>query len=127
MRTMMTENIYGILKRRLPCLKKMTCHVLHAMNIIRACCILHNLAIRWNARLPQDDSDDSGEDDEDQDEEDQAEEENEAEDVAEEDDESEEEDNESEEEDDESDEEDDDALRRIRGQHVRNILFANMP
>ena len=101
MRTMMTENIYGILKRRLPCLKKMTCHVLHAMNIIRACCILHNLAIRWNARLPQDDSDDSGEDDEDQDEEDQVGEENEA--------------------------EDDDALRRIRGQHVQNILFANMP
>jgi hypothetical protein len=24
-------------------------------------------------------------------------------------------------------EEDDDALRRIRGQHVQNILFANMP
>ncbi len=31
------------------------------------------------------------------------------------------------EEDDESDEEDDDALRRIRGQQVQNILFANMP
>ena len=53
-----------MLKRRWPILKSMRNHVDNAMAIILTCCILHNVAIKWDAEDPPDDAEDSDEDEE---------------------------------------------------------------
>ena len=55
LRTVMTENVYGIWKQRFPCLRNLRCHYQNAKDTIIATAILHNLAILWGDRLPPDD------------------------------------------------------------------------
>jgi hypothetical protein len=52
LRTVMTENVYGVLKRRFPCLREMRNHLPTAKKIIVATAVLHNLAILWNDEVP---------------------------------------------------------------------------
>jgi hypothetical protein len=52
LRTVCTENIFGILKRRWPRLTELRCKHLRARRIIVAIAILHNIAIRWNDGEP---------------------------------------------------------------------------
>ena len=47
-RTESSECIYGMLKRRWPILKCMRVHLPFAMDLILCCCILHNIAVKWN-------------------------------------------------------------------------------
>lgn len=58
LRTIMTENIFGIWKRRFPILKNMRCHYENAKKIIIATAVLHNIGI-----LLSDDWDDDDEED----------------------------------------------------------------
>lgn len=46
-RTVSTENIFGILKRKFPILKTLRAHHSRARRIVIACAILHNISIRW--------------------------------------------------------------------------------
>ena len=55
LRTVMTENVYGIWKQRFPCLRNLRCHYQNTKDTIIATAILHNLAILWGDRLPPDD------------------------------------------------------------------------
>jgi hypothetical protein len=52
LRTVMTENVYGVWKRRFPCLREMRNHLPTAKKIIVATAILHNLSIFWNDEVP---------------------------------------------------------------------------
>jgi hypothetical protein len=52
LRTVCTENIFGILKRRRPRLTQLRCKHCQARKIIVAIAILHNIAIRWNDAEP---------------------------------------------------------------------------
>jgi hypothetical protein len=52
LRTVCTENIFGILKRRWPRLTQLRCKHRRARKIIVAIAILHNIAIRWNDAEP---------------------------------------------------------------------------
>jgi len=56
LRTVCTENIFGIMKRKYPILKSLRCHHSRARKVIYACAILHNLSIRW--RMQDEDDDD---------------------------------------------------------------------
>ena len=48
----MTENIYGILKRRFPICKYIRCELPNAVRIVQACAVLHNIAIDWHDAEP---------------------------------------------------------------------------
>ena len=48
----MTENLYGVLKRRFPFLKNMRCYLTPATENIYCCCALHNLAEKWGDAIP---------------------------------------------------------------------------
>jgi hypothetical protein len=52
LRTVCTENIFGIMKRRFPELTKLRCSHTRARKIIVAIAILHNIAILWNDDVP---------------------------------------------------------------------------
>jgi hypothetical protein len=52
LRTAMTENVYGELKKRFPCLRDMRNHLPTAKKIIVATAILHNLSKLWNDEVP---------------------------------------------------------------------------
>ena len=51
----MTENLYGIWKRRFPILRCLRVNLPNAYKIIICCAILHNLSVLWGEILPQDD------------------------------------------------------------------------
>ena len=53
LRTVCTENIYGIIKRRFPLLTRLRCNHSRARKIIVAIAILHNISIRWNDDEPE--------------------------------------------------------------------------
>ncbi len=53
LRTVMSENVYAVWKKRFPCLRYMRCHHRLAKKIIVATAILHNIAVRWNAEEPE--------------------------------------------------------------------------
>jgi hypothetical protein len=55
LRTAMTENVYGVWKRRFPCLDLLRCHLPLAQDIILATAVLHNISIRWKAETFTDD------------------------------------------------------------------------
>ena len=57
LRTMCSENIYGILKRRWPILKDLRYPYEFARKIVLATMILHNISIMWD-QLDDDDVDD---------------------------------------------------------------------
>jgi hypothetical protein len=71
LRTVMSENVYGIWKQRFPCLRHMRAHVRLAKKMIIATAILHNISILWGDDDPppadddeeEDSSDDDGSDD----------------------------------------------------------------
>jgi len=70
LRTVCTENIIGILKRRFPCLRMgLQTRLTRALKIIRATGVLHNLTIVFNDSTPDgtdvDDEQDQEEDDQD--------------------------------------------------------------
>jgi hypothetical protein len=46
-RTVSTENIFGIVKKKFPILKTLRAHYERARRIVIACAILHNISIRW--------------------------------------------------------------------------------
>ncbi|KAG8176811.1 hypothetical protein JTE90_013441 [Oedothorax gibbosus] len=51
------ERKYGILKRRFPCLRLgLNCHLKNVPAIIVACCVLHNLAVKFNDAEPPEDA-----------------------------------------------------------------------
>jgi hypothetical protein len=52
LRTVMSENIFGIWKRRFPCLKYLRCHYPRARKVVIATAILHNISIIWNDEDP---------------------------------------------------------------------------
>lgn len=54
-RVEMTEDIYGMLKRRFPILKYLRVDLHNAINIIVSCAILHNISIEWADTMPLDD------------------------------------------------------------------------
>jgi hypothetical protein len=60
LRTVMTENIFGVWKRRFPCLNNLRCHVDLARKVVYATAVLHNLAIRWADEEVEEDLDDGG-------------------------------------------------------------------
>jgi len=51
----MTENIYGMLKKRFPVLSNMRDHYPNAKKTAKCTFILHNMAIKLNDPLPEDD------------------------------------------------------------------------
>ena len=53
-RTVMSENLYGTLKRRWPILKNMRHHMDLAQKAIKVCCILENMCRDWIDGLPED-------------------------------------------------------------------------
>ena len=68
LRTVMSENIYGVLKRRWPILKSMRTDLVLSQKIVIATCILFNIARWWNDDGPDFDEDtDSDSDDDDAD------------------------------------------------------------
>ena len=50
----MTECIYGIWKRRFPILKQLRVNLSHAITIVEATGILHNISLDWNDIIPRD-------------------------------------------------------------------------
>ena len=50
----MTENIYGIWKRRFPILNCLRLHLQNAIAVVEATAILHNISIVWGDLLPRD-------------------------------------------------------------------------
>ena len=48
----MTENIYGMLKRRFPITKFIRAHLLNAIRIVQACVVLHNVALNYRDKVP---------------------------------------------------------------------------
>ena len=57
-----------MLKRRWPILKCMRAHLPFAMDIILCCCILHNIAVKWNiGEVGEEDPDDDDMEEEEQD------------------------------------------------------------
>ena len=57
LRTVCTENIFGIMKRKYPILKSLRAHHARARRVIYACAILHNLSVRWRMQDEDDDDD----------------------------------------------------------------------
>ena len=53
-RVEMTENIYGILKRRFPIVKYIRTNLSNAKKITAAAAVLHNIALDWHDQPPQD-------------------------------------------------------------------------
>jgi hypothetical protein len=51
----MTENIYGMLKRRFPIVKYLRVNLQNAINIIVSAAILHNISLDWADTMPRDD------------------------------------------------------------------------
>jgi len=51
----MTEDIYGMLKRRFPIIKFMRTNLRNSINIILSTAVLHNIALEWQDPMPQDD------------------------------------------------------------------------
>lgn len=49
----MTENIYGMLKRRFPITKFIRSHLLNSIRIVQACVVLHNIALNYQDEVPQ--------------------------------------------------------------------------
>ena len=49
----MTENIYGMLKRRFPITKYIRSHLLNSIRIVQACVVLHNIAQDYRDEVPQ--------------------------------------------------------------------------
>ncbi len=49
LRTVMSEDVYGVWKSRFPCLRCLRCHLPLAQDVILATAILHNIATRWKA------------------------------------------------------------------------------
>ena len=49
----MTENIYGMLKRRFPITKFLHVNLNNAYKIIVACVMLHNMALGFNDEVPE--------------------------------------------------------------------------
>ena len=52
-RVEMTENTFGILKRRFLVIKDMRYELQRAFRVIEACGVLHNLSIRWGDVMPR--------------------------------------------------------------------------
>jgi hypothetical protein len=52
LRTVCTENIFGIWKRRFPCLKVLRCQHPRARKVVIATAILHNISILWGDEEP---------------------------------------------------------------------------
>ena len=69
LRTVMTEHIFGRLKKRFPILRHLRYHLELSQKVIVACCILHNIAVKFKTPLPPDVTVDEA-DDEDGDEDD---------------------------------------------------------
>ncbi len=56
LRTVCTETLFGRMKRRLRCLKMLRCKYAWARETVYACAVLHNMAILWADRDPEDDA-----------------------------------------------------------------------
>lgn len=54
LRTVMSENVYGVWKSRFPCLRNLRCHYENAKKTIVATAVLHNISILWNDAMPED-------------------------------------------------------------------------
>ena len=52
LRTVMTENIFGQLQMRFSILRNTRTHLPFSQKIIIACCMLHNMAKKWNKEDP---------------------------------------------------------------------------
>ena len=52
-RVEMTENIYGMWKKRFPLIKHIRLHVNNAVRVITASAVLHNMAVEWKDTLPE--------------------------------------------------------------------------
>ncbi|XP_015189433.1 PREDICTED: putative nuclease HARBI1 [Polistes dominula] len=58
------ERTYGVWKRRFPCLSRgLTTKLLCSTTIVVACAVLHNMSLRFNDNLPDDDSDEEQDED----------------------------------------------------------------
>ena len=55
LRTVMSENVFGIWKKRFPCLNNIHCFHPNAKKTIYATGVLHNLSILWNDEDPDED------------------------------------------------------------------------
>ena len=62
LRTVMSENIYGVWKRRFPILKAMRCDLVLSQKIVVATAILFNISRAWRDEGPEDDDDSESED-----------------------------------------------------------------
>ena len=62
LRTVSTENIFGIMKRKFPILKSLRAHHARARRVIYACAVLHNLSVRWRMEDEDEDEDDDNHD-----------------------------------------------------------------
>jgi hypothetical protein len=51
----MTEDIYGMLKRRFPLVKSLRVSLNNAINIVVAAVVLHNISLEWADDMPLDD------------------------------------------------------------------------
>ena len=69
-RTVMSEGLYGVWKRRFPILKNMRTHYVLSQKIILSTAILFNMARMWSDNGPEEEEDDSDEDGDGQEEED---------------------------------------------------------
>ena len=67
MRTIMTEHIFGRLKKRFPILRQLRYHLELSQKVILACCILHNMAVKFKTPFLADDDlhDNDGHEDDD--------------------------------------------------------------
>ena len=54
-RVEMTENIYGMLKRRFPLVKNTRVELPNAVKVTAAAAVLHNMALDWADEMPMDD------------------------------------------------------------------------
>ena len=48
----MSENIYGMLKRRFPIIRQLRFHLEKSQQVILSAAILHNICIEWGDHLP---------------------------------------------------------------------------
>lgn len=69
LRTVMSECVFGIWKRRFPCLKHMRTHLQLSQDIIFATAVLHNLGVLWRDEAPEDEEDEEEDEEEEEEEE----------------------------------------------------------
>jgi len=63
LRTAMSENVYGIWKRRFPIIRALRCHLPFSQDIIVATAVLHNLGILWRDAAVFEEEEEDDEDD----------------------------------------------------------------